>query len=81
MCIRDSFVTASGLRPSRASDRYGTPENATLVYVLYMYQNAFVTMRMGYAAAMAWVLFAIVAVLTLFVFKYIGGRVHYEDAT
>ena len=46
-----------------------------------MYQNAFVTMRMGYAAAMAWVLFAIVAVLTLFVFKYIGGRVHYEDAT
>ncbi len=59
----------------------GGPENATLVYVLYLYQNAFVTMRMGYAAAMAWVLFAIVAVLTLFVFKYIGGRVHYEDAT
>ncbi len=59
----------------------GGPENATLVYVLYMYQNAFTTMRMGYAAAMAWVLFAIVAVLTLFVFKYIGGRVHYEDAT
>ncbi|MCB9120360.1 MAG: sugar ABC transporter permease [Caldilineaceae bacterium] len=58
----------------------GGPQNATLVYVLYMYQNAFSNLKMGYAAALAWVLFAIVVVLTLFVFKYIGSRVHYEDA-
>uniref|UniRef100_A0A7C1JSJ0 Sugar ABC transporter permease n=1 Tax=Caldilinea aerophila TaxID=133453 RepID=A0A7C1JSJ0_9CHLR len=57
----------------------GGPQNATLVYVLYMYQNAFQNLKMGYAAALAWVLFAIVVVLTLFVFKYIGSRVHYED--
>ena len=57
----------------------GGPQNATLVYVLYMYQNAFANLRMGYAAALAWVLFAIVVVLTLFVFKYVGSRVHYED--
>ena len=36
--------------------------------------------KMGYAAALAWVLFVIVVVLTLFVFKFIGNRVHYEDA-
>ena len=57
----------------------GGPQNATLVYVLYMYQNAFANLRMGYAAALAWVLFAIVVVLTVFVFKYVGSRVHYED--
>ena len=58
----------------------GGPQNATLVYVLYMYQNAFQNMKMGYAAALAWVLFVIVVVLTLFVFRYVGSRVHYEDA-
>jgi multiple sugar transport system permease protein len=58
----------------------GGPQNATLVFVLYMYQNAFQNLKMGYAAALAWVLFAIVVVLTLFVFKYVGSRVHYEDA-
>ena len=36
----------------------GGPQNATLVYVLYMYQNAFTNLKMGYAAALAWVLFA-----------------------
>ncbi len=44
-----------------------------------MYQNAFSNLKMGYAAALIWGQFAIVVVLTLFVFKYIGSRVHYED--
>jgi len=59
----------------------GGPQNATLVFVLYMYQNAFQNLKMGYAAALAWVLFFIVVALTLFVFKYVGSRVHYEDAS
>ena len=58
----------------------GGPQNATLVYVLYMYQNAFQNLKMGYAAALAGVLFLVVVGLTLFVFKYVGSRVHYEDA-
>jgi multiple sugar transport system permease protein len=57
----------------------GGPQNATLFYVLYMYQNTFQNQKMGYAAAMAWVLFLIVTLLTLFVFKYVGNRVYYED--
>ena len=40
----------------------------------------FTNLKMGYAAALAWVLFLIVVVLTLFVFRYFGSRVHYEDA-
>lgn len=59
----------------------GGPQNSTLFYVLYLYRNAFQFLKMGYAAALSWVLFIIIMVLTLFVFKYVGNRVHYEDAT
>src|SRR5262249_16230436 len=42
----------------------GGPENATLFYVLYLYRNGFEFFRMGYASALAWVLFVIIAVFT-----------------
>jgi multiple sugar transport system permease protein len=42
----------------------GGPANATSVYIYYLYQNAFAFGRMGYASAMAWVLFAIIALVT-----------------
>lgn len=57
----------------------GGPQNSTLFYVLYLYRNAFEFLRMGYSAALAWVLFFIIMALTLFVFKYVGSMVHYED--
>lgn len=57
----------------------GGPQNATLFYVLYLYRNGFQFLDMGYAATLAWVLFLIIVLLTLFVFKYVGARVHYED--
>ena len=47
----------------------GGPANATLFYVLYLYRNAFQYCQMGYASAMAWVLFLIILVLTLLVFR------------
>src|SRR5690606_4495048 len=47
----------------------GGPNNATLFYVLYLYRNAFEWFEMGYAAALAWVLFVIILLLTLLVFK------------
>lgn len=57
----------------------GGPNNATLFYVLYLYRNAFEWFEMGYAAALAWVLFVIILLLTLLVFKSLGNRVYYED--
>ncbi|HXF60272.1 MAG TPA: sugar ABC transporter permease [Caldilineaceae bacterium] len=57
----------------------GGPQNATLFYVLYLYRNGFEYLRMGYAATLAWVLFFIIMVLTLLIFRYVGGMVHYED--
>jgi multiple sugar transport system permease protein len=43
----------------------GGPANATNVYIFYLYQNAFAFGRLGYASAMAWILFALIALVTL----------------
>ena len=47
----------------------GGPVRATTVYIYYLYQNAFQNSRMGYASAMAWILFAIIATITLIQWK------------
>lgn len=57
----------------------GGPQNATLFYVLYLYRNGFEYLDMGYSAALAWVLFLIIMTLTLVIFRYVGGTVHYEE--
>ena len=56
----------------------GGPQNSTLFYVLYMYRNLFTYRKMGYASVLAWVLFAILAVLTVIIFKGERERVYYE---
>jgi multiple sugar transport system permease protein len=56
----------------------GGPNNATLTYMLYLYNVAFQRTRMGYGSAMAWVLFAYLAILTIGVFRLSGKWVHYE---
>jgi multiple sugar transport system permease protein len=56
----------------------GGPENATLTIGLYLYQMAFTYYQFGYASAIAWVLFALTLVLSLFVFWLTRKRVYYE---
>jgi multiple sugar transport system permease protein len=56
----------------------GGPNNATLMYVLYLYNNAFRFFKMGKASAMAWVLFVILLVFTLIQFKNASKWVYYE---
>ncbi|NIA14024.1 MAG: ABC transporter permease subunit [Nitrospiraceae bacterium] len=56
----------------------GGPDNATLFYVLYLYQKAFQHFEMGYASALAWVLFAIIMMLTLLVIRSSRLWVYYE---
>jgi multiple sugar transport system permease protein len=56
----------------------GGPQRSTLFYNLYLYQNAFKYFDMGYASALAWVLFLIVLVLTLLVFRSSALWVFYE---
>jgi multiple sugar transport system permease protein len=56
----------------------GGPLNSTLFYVLFLYRQAFQFFRMGYAAALAWVLFLIVLVLTAILFRSGHFWVYYE---
>jgi multiple sugar transport system permease protein len=56
----------------------GGPGTDTLFYVLNLYRQAFEFHNMGYASAMAWVLFVIVLVLTALVFRGSKKMVHYE---
>lgn len=50
-------------------DSLGRPLNSTLFYSVYLYQNAFLFLKMGYASAMAWILFIIILILTLVLLK------------
>ena len=55
----------------------GDPGGATLFLNLVLYNEGFKYNHMGYAAAIAWLLFAIVLVLTLFLFTFARRRVYY----
>lgn len=55
----------------------GGPADSTLFYALYLYQRAFDYFRMGYAAGMAWILFALILVATLILFKTSSRWVYY----
>jgi multiple sugar transport system permease protein len=54
------------------------PDDSTLFYVLNLYRQAFEFHNMGYASALAWVLFLIILALTLFVFAGSRRFVYYE---
>jgi len=56
----------------------GGPNFSTTFYVLQLFNNAFRYLKMGYASAMAWVLFAITLVVTLAVFRSTPYWVFYE---
>ncbi|MDG5789904.1 sugar ABC transporter permease [Evansella sp. AB-P1] len=57
----------------------GGPVNSTLFYTLYLYQRAFNYFDMGYASAMAWILFIFLATLTAIIFWSSKHWVYYED--
>ncbi len=56
----------------------GGPINATLFYTLYLYQEAFGYLRMGYAAALAWLLVLAIGAITAAAFLTARRWVHYE---
>lgn len=56
----------------------GGPNNGSLFYVYYLYDKAFTESLMGYASALAWVLFVIIGLVTLLLFRWARGWVYYE---
>ncbi len=55
----------------------GGPNDATMLYILNLYNQAFLNLRMGYASALAWILFVIILIVTLFQLK-MSKWVYYE---
>lgn len=56
----------------------GGPQNSTLFFNLNLFNNAFQNFRMGYASALAWVLFIIIMVFALIVIRSSSAWVYYE---
>lgn len=56
----------------------GGPDNKSLFLNLYLYQLAFQQSKMGYASAVSWIIFILVAVCTALMFKFAKSWVYYE---
>ena len=72
------YFTEVYVLTANSSGGLGGPAEATLFYNIYLYNNAFRYLNMGYASALAWVLFVIVLLLTLLVFRSSAAWVYYE---
>lgn len=59
----------------------GGPANSTMMYPMYLFQNAFQFFKMGYACAMAWLLFVAIVAATVFVFRTSARFVYYGGET
>ncbi|WP_370639079.1 carbohydrate ABC transporter permease [Cohnella sp. REN36] len=57
---------------------HGGPHYATLFYVYYLYQNAFVNFNLGYASAMAWLLLIVIMLLTYVIMRTSNRFIYYE---
>jgi multiple sugar transport system permease protein len=56
----------------------GGPKDSLLFFVYYLYDNAFQNFRMGYASALAWILFAVILALTAVTLRGSAFAVYYE---
>jgi multiple sugar transport system permease protein len=61
-------------------DSRGGPENSALFIMMYLYRRGFENFQLGYASAVAWVLFVIIVAVTLVQFWVSKRFVHYENA-
>jgi multiple sugar transport system permease protein len=55
----------------------GGPNNGSLFIVYYLYRTAFTNSMMGYASALAWVVFLIIGIFTLLLFRWSRSWVYY----
>ena len=55
----------------------GGPKQATEFYSIYLYRNAFRFFKMGYASALAWLLFILIVTFTIIVFRSSARWVYY----
>jgi multiple sugar transport system permease protein len=57
----------------------GSPLDSTLFYSIYLYDKAFIDLKIGYASAMAWILFIIIMICTLIILRLSERWTYYGD--
>jgi multiple sugar transport system permease protein len=62
-------------------DKDGGPQNSALFIVMYLFKRAFEFFQMGYASAIAWMLFVMILLITLVQFRLAKRWVYYEAGT
>lgn len=76
-----AYVTSIAVTGSSVTDvaaNIGSPQGSMLFFSVYLYKAGFQDFRMGYASALAWVLFLITMVCTLAIIKGSRRWVHYQ---
>ncbi|MFB7817047.1 carbohydrate ABC transporter permease [Paenibacillus chitinolyticus] len=69
----ESFILTGG----NQGGALGGPDHSLMFYAVYLYQTAFMYLKMGYASALAWILFVIVVLMTVLVLKTSARWVYY----
>jgi multiple sugar transport system permease protein len=72
------FTQAYLFAQERLNTPSGGPSDSLLMYGMYIFQNAFSYLNMGYASALAWILFVVSLACTLVILGFAGRWVHYE---
>lgn len=75
------YFTQGFVFASYSSEQFnitGGPKNSLLFYGLYLYQNAFSYLKMGYASALAIFMFIVVAIVTVIAFRVIEKHINYS---
>ena len=72
------YFTQAYVAGAGAGGTLGYPQNSTLFYGIYLYQQGFSSLHFGYASAMAWVLFLIIMVCTVVLIKTSNRWVFYQ---
>jgi multiple sugar transport system permease protein len=76
-----AYVTSVAVTGSSVTDvasNIGSPEGSMMFFSVYLYKSGFQDFRMGYASALAWVLFVITMICTLLIIKGSRRWVHYQ---
>ena len=75
----EKLLNASIICNTRLKKITGAPLDSLLFFTVYLYNEAFAFLRMGYASALAWVLLLIIALFTAIAFWTSKYWVHYEN--
>jgi multiple sugar transport system permease protein len=71
-------LAATGSTVTDAASNLGAPQGSLLFYSIYLFKQGFSDFRMGYASALAWILFLITMACTVAIIRGSRRWVHYQ---